>query len=375
MRKVVSKMMNINRHNYEEYFILYMDNELGSEDRRMVETFVQNNPDMKEELDILLQSKLSPDNSIVFEGKDELIKSAEGSFISMNNYEEWLVLYMDNELSAGQKIEVEKFIALHPSVKQELEIFNKTRLRAEEEIIFPDKELLYRRTEKVRVIRWWRIAAAAILLLAISTTGIIFLKNRKTSSRTEVAANNSKPEKTNNENNNQSIQTPITIDNKKQVTNQTVKPINKSAVPKNENVAVNEKKSNSITAEIKKGQQVIAENNKDKDNTLPQVVDNPYVKKADSDPIIAENNTSEKNIPSTINTVTKLLLEPSDKKIASANTTDNPDATYASFEEGNNKKTRGFFRKAIRLFTKTTKINPANDDDRVMIGGLAVKMN
>jgi hypothetical protein len=45
--------MNINRHNYEEYFILYMDNELDSDDRRMVEAFVLQHPDLKEELDIL----------------------------------------------------------------------------------------------------------------------------------------------------------------------------------------------------------------------------------------------------------------------------------------------------------------------------------
>jgi hypothetical protein len=37
--------MNINRHNYEEFFILYMDNELGSEDRRLVEEFVQKHPE------------------------------------------------------------------------------------------------------------------------------------------------------------------------------------------------------------------------------------------------------------------------------------------------------------------------------------------
>ena len=33
--------MKLNRNNYEEYFILYMDNELDSDDRREVEAFVQ----------------------------------------------------------------------------------------------------------------------------------------------------------------------------------------------------------------------------------------------------------------------------------------------------------------------------------------------
>ena len=65
-------IMNITRHNYEEYFILYMDNELGSDDRRQVELFVQENPDLKEELDWLLQSRLTPDDSVVFDEKEQL---------------------------------------------------------------------------------------------------------------------------------------------------------------------------------------------------------------------------------------------------------------------------------------------------------------
>ena len=44
--------MNINYHNYEECFILYMDNELSGDERRMVEAFVQQHPELKEELDL-----------------------------------------------------------------------------------------------------------------------------------------------------------------------------------------------------------------------------------------------------------------------------------------------------------------------------------
>jgi len=172
--------MNINRHNYEEYFILYMDNELNSAERRMLEIFVQHNPDLEDELEVLLQSKLVPDNTIVFDGKEELLKMADSSAIDLTNYEEWLTLYIDNELSPEQKKQVESFIALHPQVQQEVSLLQKAKLQSEE-IVFPYKESLYRRTEKVRVIQinWRRIAIAAILLLALSTTVIFVINNNK----------------------------------------------------------------------------------------------------------------------------------------------------------------------------------------------------
>ncbi len=72
--------MNINRHNYEEYFILYMDNELSSDDRRKVELFVKENPDLQEELDLLMQTQLIPDNSFVFDGKEQLLKDPDTDF-------------------------------------------------------------------------------------------------------------------------------------------------------------------------------------------------------------------------------------------------------------------------------------------------------
>ena len=45
---------------------------------------------------------------------------------------------------------------------------------------------------------------------------------------------------------------------------------------------------------------------------------------------------------------------------------------YASNTE--NKKLRGFFRKATRLIEHATNINPADDDNRVLIGGMAINL-
>src|SRR6187551_7825 len=158
--------MIINRHNYEECFILYWDNELSASQKQAVENFVKENQDLQEEFNILGQTRFVPDNNIQLEKKEFLLNN---SFINITNYEEQLLNYIDDEVTADQRKEIERFAGQYSVVKQELALLQKTKLQPEAEVVFPDKSILYRREEKVRVISmtWFRVAvAAAIILIA-----------------------------------------------------------------------------------------------------------------------------------------------------------------------------------------------------------------
>jgi anti-sigma factor RsiW len=53
---------DITLSNYEEYFILYMDNELDAAGRQMVEAFISLHPHLADELDTLMSTRLPVDD-------------------------------------------------------------------------------------------------------------------------------------------------------------------------------------------------------------------------------------------------------------------------------------------------------------------------
>lgn len=69
--------MNLTRHNYEEYFLLYIDNELEEEARRWVEQFVKENPDLEEVFHALQHTVLDKDEVYAFEEKDLLYRTTD----------------------------------------------------------------------------------------------------------------------------------------------------------------------------------------------------------------------------------------------------------------------------------------------------------
>ena len=64
--------------------------------------------------------------------------------IDLKNYEEWFVLYADNELSASDKQSVMAFIQLHPELHPEMELLLSLKSHPDQQILFPDKTVLLR---------------------------------------------------------------------------------------------------------------------------------------------------------------------------------------------------------------------------------------
>ena len=157
----------ITRENYEEFFLLYVDNELSAAARSAVERFVDGNPDLREEWEAFLQCRVEPDEKFAFPYKNELLK--EG-------HEDMLLSYVDGELGEKDRAAVEDLIDRDPSSATELRQLLLTVSEPDRSIVFRDKESLFRTERRRRVVPlfWMRAGVAA----AVLTAGALLFLNR-----------------------------------------------------------------------------------------------------------------------------------------------------------------------------------------------------
>jgi hypothetical protein len=163
--------MNINLHNYETFFLMYVDNELLAAEREMVEAFVGMYPYLREELELLQDTVLQMEDDMIID-KTSLLKSAA--------VEEWMLLHVDNELTGDAKVKLLQLIQSNVSLQKDWKLLQKTKLDSQEVWVFEDKALLYRK-EKSKLIRfaYVRWAAAAALIAAGFFVGVNMLNKPK----------------------------------------------------------------------------------------------------------------------------------------------------------------------------------------------------
>lgn len=155
--------MKINKNNYEAYFIDYLE---GNLDKRFVDDFIeflQQNPDLNEELSLLGTVSVEPEN-IFFNKKENLFKQ---KLDSEKEFENTVIADLEGDISNLDKQEFENYITEHPEKEREVILFGKTKLEPDKTILFDKKRKLYHNS-KQKVFLIWSARIAAILIIAFA---------------------------------------------------------------------------------------------------------------------------------------------------------------------------------------------------------------
>lgn len=173
--------MEINRNNYEIFFLDYMD---GNLDRAMVAElliFVEENPDLKEEFEDFELISVPVESSIIFEDKNSLKKNHVTGVDNINstNYQNYFIASIENDLSAEELNQLKLFLKKNPSLTKEYKLFENTFLKPDKKIVFADKKSLKRFPFSIlsKKAVYYSVSIAASILILFSILFIDFKNN------------------------------------------------------------------------------------------------------------------------------------------------------------------------------------------------------
>ena len=155
--------MKINRNNYEVFFVDYLEGKL---DEKLVDDFIeflQQNPDLKEELSLFENISIG-NEEITFNKKELLLKE---KFDNESVFNETAIALIEDEIQVSEKAEFENYLFRHPEKQKEVDLFKLTKLQPDESIVFNRKNKLYKNGSG-RTILLWSLRVAAVFLVALS---------------------------------------------------------------------------------------------------------------------------------------------------------------------------------------------------------------
>ncbi len=166
--------------NYETWFLLYADNELSAEEKLTVLSFVQQHPTLQQELDGVLQLRFYPDSQNNKIDKSSLSSnSIEMKMEAALKQYELLIEYVDGELSETKLSYVEHRLNQDADFNSSYKEILALKLQSDRSVFYPQKEELYKRSNKIRLIWKKPMAIAASLLIAFGFLWIFFGGNTR----------------------------------------------------------------------------------------------------------------------------------------------------------------------------------------------------
>lgn len=154
--------MKITRDNYEPYFIDYLDGNLDQGILKELLDFIQQNPDLKEELQLIDNFKVEAEE-VLFENREKLFKD---KYDQTEVFDQTAIASLEGDLTESEKAEFEEYLIKHPHKRKELFVFEKTKLQPDPNILFRHKDRLYNYPAR-KVLLLWMPRVAAILIIGL----------------------------------------------------------------------------------------------------------------------------------------------------------------------------------------------------------------
>ncbi|MBK7965073.1 MAG: hypothetical protein IPK10_07140 [Bacteroidetes bacterium] len=125
--------MNINKNNYEAWFLDYFENQLNAEQVTELFLFLEQHPSLKEEFDSF-ENTIIPSEFLEEENLLNKQSLKKYDVVCEKNINEWLIAQVEGELDAQQLQHLDYFLIEHPSYLRDQKLIAKTKLvQAKEE--------------------------------------------------------------------------------------------------------------------------------------------------------------------------------------------------------------------------------------------------
>lgn len=158
--------MKITRENYEIFFIDYIEGLLSDEQIKELHTFLENNPDKKEELDLFEDAPTLNNEEIIFEEKETLKKVVSEKMLDLTKTEYLSIAKLENDITEKEEKDLNELLKSEKHI-DEYNRIKRTVLKADESIVFPIKSRIKRSvfTPQLKTVMY--VAASIIIMFLI----------------------------------------------------------------------------------------------------------------------------------------------------------------------------------------------------------------
>jgi anti-sigma factor RsiW len=169
-------MSNINRNNYEAFLLDYVEQNLTAELVAELMLFLEQNPDLKAELEAFENISFASEQLETFEHKADLKQAA---------VEELMIAELEGLNTAQETAQLNEAIKANEAYAVLFARYQKTIL-VPEQVVFSDKNSLKHKDTKVVPIYWWVSSAAAVLFVVFTLNPFVTDNNNLSSVDTRM---------------------------------------------------------------------------------------------------------------------------------------------------------------------------------------------